>query len=241
MVQVKETKPKLPTRPVRFAFSKTGVLQYISHLDLQRTMAHAIIRAGIPVWYTEGYNPKPRLQFSTPLSIGTESRYELMDLRIVLPDENAPLPDLSAMRDALDATLPAELHVFDAYEPNSKFADVAFSAYTVRIREEELDDTKVENCRRVLTSSPLIVLKRTKSGEKDTDISPMIREISFSREENELVLSMVLNASPASFLNPEYAITALLNAGVLCDVPKTEREYSIMRENLFDCHMQQFR
>ena len=240
MVQVQETKPKLPTRPVRFAFSKTGVLQYISHLDLQRTMAHAIIRAGIPVWYTEGYNPKPRLQFSTPLSIGTESRYELMDLRIVLPDENAPMPDLTAMKDALNVTLPDELNVFDAYEPSSKFADIEFSAYTVRIEEEEPDESKLEACRRVLTSSPLVVLKRTKSGEKDTDISPMIRTLSVAREGNEIVLSMILTASSASFLNPEYVVTALLNARVLKEIPRQEREYSIMRENLFDRDMKRF-
>lgn len=240
MVQVKEAKIKLPTRPVRFAFAKTGVLQYISHLDLQRTMAHAIIRAKIPVWYTEGYNPKPRLQFSTPLSIGTESQYELMDLRIVLPSEDSPMPDLSAMRDALNATLPDELTVFDCYEPSTKFADIEFSSYTVRMEEEELDEAKLEECRRVLASSPLVVLKRTKSGEKDTDISPMIRELSLKGEGTAIKLSMVLTASSASFLNPEYVVTALLSAGVLKDIPKSEREYSIMRECLFDCHMNKF-
>ena len=240
MVQVNETKLRLPTRPVRFAFSKTGVLQYISHLDLQRTMAHAIIRANIPVWYTEGYNPKPRMQFSAPLSIGTESLYELMDIRIVLPSEDAPMPDLGAMRDALNASLPEELNVFDAYEPSSKFSDIEFSAYTVRITEENVDEAKLEACRHALAATPLVVLKRTKSGEKDTDISPMIRELTVSGEGNEILLSMILTASSASFLNPEYVVSALLNAGVLASVPKTDREYSIMRENLFDREMKRF-
>ena len=240
MVQVKEHGLKLPTRALRLAFSKTGVLQYISHLDLQRTMTHAIIRAGIPVWYTEGYNPKPRLQFSTPLSIGTESRYELMDFRIVLPSEDAPLPDFTAMKDSLNATLPDDLRILDVYEPSAKFSDIEFSSYTVRIEEEEINDAKLEECRRVLSSSPLVVLKRTKSGEKDTDISPMIRAFCVQGEEKEIVLSMTLTASSASFLNPEYVITALLNAGVLKDVPRAEREYSIMRENLFDREMKRF-
>ena len=82
MVQVKEAKIKLPTRPVRFAFAKTGVLQYISHLDLQRTMAHAIIRAKIPVWYTEGFNKHPYITCAAPLSLGYEGLQETMDFRL---------------------------------------------------------------------------------------------------------------------------------------------------------------
>ena len=150
------------------------------------------------------------------------------------------MPNLLAMRDALNETLPDELNVFDAYEPSSKFSDIEFSSYTVRIEEENLSEEKLSACRRVLSSSPLVVLKRTKSGEKDTDISPMIRDLSLAGEGNTLSLSMVLTASSASFLNPEYVVSALLSAGVLEDVPKIEREYSIMRENLFDKDMKRF-
>ena len=150
------------------------------------------------------------------------------------------MPDLSEMKDALNATLPENLTVFDAYEPSSKFSDIEFSAYTVRIEEDDVTDEKLEACRRVLSSSPLVVLKRTKSGERDTDISPMIRELRVEGSANEIILSILLTASSASFLNPEYVVTALLGAGVLKDVPKSEREYSIMRENLFDRGMKRF-
>ena len=52
---------------VRLKFRKVGSLQYISHLDLQRTFNRVISRACIPVWYTKGFNPHIKLVFSTPL------------------------------------------------------------------------------------------------------------------------------------------------------------------------------
>ena len=51
---------------IRLKFKKTGRLQYISHLDLVRTMHKVIIRAGLPLWYTEGFNPKPKMIFAAP-------------------------------------------------------------------------------------------------------------------------------------------------------------------------------
>lgn len=50
-------------REVRLRFSKTGRLKYISHLDINRVMSRALKRAGIPLWYTEGFNPHPYMSF----------------------------------------------------------------------------------------------------------------------------------------------------------------------------------
>ena len=77
MVQVNNTPITL-----RVKFHKIGNLQYISHLDLVRTMMKVIVRAKLPLWYTEGFNPKPKLAFAAPLSIGTESVSEFMDIRL---------------------------------------------------------------------------------------------------------------------------------------------------------------
>ena len=80
------TKHQLPLleqpRTVRIRFVKKGNLQYVSHLDLQRTLHRVLIRAGIPMWYTKGFNPHPKISFGYPLSIGTESMCEFLDMRI---------------------------------------------------------------------------------------------------------------------------------------------------------------
>ena len=61
--QVKALPSLDPPKTVRLTFRKAGRLQYISHLDLQRSMARIIARAGLPVWYTKGFNPHPKLVF----------------------------------------------------------------------------------------------------------------------------------------------------------------------------------
>ena len=51
---------------LRVKFKKVGALQYVSHLDLVRTMHKIIVRAKLPLWYTEGFNPKPKMVFAAP-------------------------------------------------------------------------------------------------------------------------------------------------------------------------------
>ena len=66
-------------RNVRIRFSKTGRARYISHLDLSRVMQRSLRRAGIPLWYTEGFNRHPYVTFAAPLSLGFEGLQETMD------------------------------------------------------------------------------------------------------------------------------------------------------------------
>lgn len=80
-------------REVRLRFSKTGRLKYISHLDINRAMSRALKRAGIPLWYTEGFNPHPYMSFSLPLSLGVESLCESVDLRITGEITNKEIKD----------------------------------------------------------------------------------------------------------------------------------------------------
>ena len=69
-------------REVRLKFSKTGQAKYISHLDTNRVFSRAFSRAKINLWYTEGFNPRPYMSFSLPLSLGVESLCENVDIRI---------------------------------------------------------------------------------------------------------------------------------------------------------------
>ena len=76
-------------REVRLRFSKTGQAKYISHLDTNRVFSRAFARAKINLWYTQGFNPRPYMSFSLPLSLGVESYCENVDIRIIddLTDE----------------------------------------------------------------------------------------------------------------------------------------------------------
>ena len=66
---------------VRLFYKKGDRMRFISHLDMTRFMSRLIRRAGLPVWYTEGFNPHAYFNFALPLSLGFESEYEVMDFR----------------------------------------------------------------------------------------------------------------------------------------------------------------
>ena len=67
---------------VRIKFSKVGDLMYISHLDLARTMQRIILRSELDIWYSEGFNPQPKMVFAQPLPTGVESVCELLDIKL---------------------------------------------------------------------------------------------------------------------------------------------------------------
>lgn len=65
---------------LRIRFSRGEELKFISHLDLMRLWERALRRGGIPVAYSEGFSPHPRISIAAPLPIGVTSEAELMDI-----------------------------------------------------------------------------------------------------------------------------------------------------------------
>ena len=148
MVQVNPTKLF-----VRFKFKKHGSLQYISHLDLVRTMHKVIVRSKLPLWYTEGFNPKPKMIFAAPLSIGTESECEFMDIRM-----NEYIDPSEAMV-RINSNMTDEMQIFEAYYPESKFTDLKWMSYRIKIKTLGLNAELVEKCNSILNAHTIEVQK----------------------------------------------------------------------------------
>ena len=66
----------------RLLFEKTGNAIWISHLDLMRLFQRSFKRAGLPLKHTQGFNPRPSVSIALPLSVGVESKCELLDFEI---------------------------------------------------------------------------------------------------------------------------------------------------------------
>ena len=115
-------------KPIRIKFRKVGMLKYISHLDLQRTFARVLTRSGIPVWYTQGFNPHIKMVFSLPLSVGSEGECEYLDIKIT------EQMTFGEMKYRLDTALTDELSVIDIYEPRDDFHDIAYAGYDIVLR-----------------------------------------------------------------------------------------------------------
>lgn len=229
MVQVNPTKLF-----VRFRFKKQGSLQYISHLDLVRTMHKVIVRAKLPLWYTEGFNPKPKMIFAAPLSIGTESVCEFMDLRM-----NEYIDPAEAMA-RINDNMTDEMQIVEAYYPESKFTDLKWMSYRITIRTLGQIDELVDSCNALL-SAPVIEVQK-KNSEKTVDIRPLIKSASAVKDGDAIVINALLSADPSAFLNPEYVIKALRDGvGILSSDDLTAESYEIMRLNAYFADMSEFR
>ena len=99
---------------VRFVYQVKGVLKFLSHLDLLKLFNRALLRADLPVAYSEGFNPHPKISFGPPRGVGQEGWQELGDLQL----REAVPPEEVCRR--LNQALPAAVRVLQArllFEP----------------------------------------------------------------------------------------------------------------------------
>lgn len=212
---------------VRLKFRKVGNLQYISHLDLQRVMGRVLLRSGVPVWFTQGFNPHPKLVFAMPLSVGTQSECEYIDIKI---DRKIALVDLVAR---LNAEVTDEMRFLSAYYPKSKFSEIAAVKYVVEISDKEVKKETAAEIIKLLTESPLNMIKRSKSGEREVDITEYIKDVSCAVSEGKSVKLTVIISGGEGTLNPEMIVTAIRDRlGILKNYPN-DGLYTITRTELY--------
>lgn len=171
-------------------------MKFISHLDMMRFMSRLIRRADLPVWYTEGFNPHLYMTFALPLSLGFESDYEVVDIRLL--DDGYPLDTLC---EKLNSVCPPYIHFFDAKEPALKTGDVALAKFVIAFD----DGGKIfEKLNAFLNKDSIRVLKKTKKGgEKEIEIADKIKDFSLEKCEENTVLKITLPAGSVENLNPE--------------------------------------
>ena len=208
MVQESVTEKKNPSQApqirLRLRFRKTGRLRYISHLDLVRTMTKAVLRAKLPVWYTMGFNPVPKMVFATPMSVGMESLDELVEIRMT------EKVDPRWAIEALNAAVPRELRFYEAYEPENKLTDVAYAEYEVLLSTELPLPETAESIRALLADPTLKCTNLTHGKQKERTVGTQTGDAEVSLTDDDRIrMLLTLGVSQGEFLNPEYVVAAL--------------------------------
>lgn len=186
-------------REIRLKFSKTGQAKYISHLDTNRVFSRAFARAKINLWYTQGFNPRPYMSFSLPLSLGVESLCENVDIRI--------LDDLTddEVKKRVNDALPLGIRIVDVYDDFMDCHDIAYSDYVYKFEFKD-NETALQKIKSVLDSDEILAQKKAKQGKrrilKETDIKQFIVKYNISIRNNNIVLNIRLFAGPDKNLNP---------------------------------------
>jgi len=158
---------------LRITFIKTGALRYTGHLDLHKILERTVRRAGLPLAYTRGFHPGPRIQLAAALPLGFSSRAELVDLWL---DETEgpvarPAPEL------LQAAAPPGLTVLEVVEVDSRAPAlqnlVASAEYEVTL----LDPLEADELGRKLSAVMAAAsLPRERRG-KPYDLRPLIESL----------------------------------------------------------------
>lgn len=195
-------------RDVRLWIKKAGRAKYISHLDMNRCFTRAVRRARINLWYTEGFNPHPYLNFLTPLSLGQESDGEPLDIRILDGMEN------SEIMERMNSVLPEGISVADVTDCRDKTSDIAFSEYDIVLdfEDEKKASDFADGAAKILESGNLFAEKIGKKGRqkvtKQIDICAHINSFSVSAKGEEVLINAILSTGNDN-LNPTLLVSAL--------------------------------
>lgn len=187
---------------VRFCYEKKDTAAYISHLDLIRTFQRSFLRAGLPVKYSQGFNPHIEMSIVVPLSTGYDSVCELCDLELT----EDSLPEDFALR--LNAQLPAGMRVLSVRQAQRPVGEIAYCAYEITLPEG--DCAKMT----ALFQQPVLLEKRSKRGSRQVNLTDYIRQLSFAPENGRTLCRCVLAAGNDP-LNPLYITAALKQAGLI--------------------------
>ena len=190
---------------LRLRFEKTGRAVYISHLDLMHTMQRAFNRAGLPLKYSEGFNPHPQIAIALPLSVGTASLCEIMDFK--LKEEESPA--LESLPARLTAAMPEGIVVTEAYEFTRKVAELKWLAIRGVFEYDARDPGSMASALTAFYArEQLVITKKTKRGMGETDIRPGIRDIRVQAGEKAVNITTILSAQEPT-INPELLAEAL--------------------------------
>lgn len=187
-------------RCVRIWFDKLGDVKYISHLDLMRCFTRAMRRAKIPLWYTEGFNPHPYMQFALPLSLGMQSVCECVDIRI-----EGDMSDKEIL-EKLKATMPVGIDIKNISEPVYDPKKIVYGDFSLTFGGAT-DPKKLEKLiNDSLSAESFIVEKLGKKGRqkvmKQIDLKEHIKHSEVALKEDLVECRLILPAGSTVNINP---------------------------------------
>jgi len=198
-----------PAQRIRLTYSKRGPLCLISHLDLVKMLLSIIKRSGIPVVFTQGFNPQPKVQYGLPLTLGFESEGEMMDIFLT---RQCPVMDVLRF---FQKQSPPGLAFKDAGEIPLKAPALSIAAYAAEYqitlnRETTHDDLEkyIQNFHSSKTL-PVSIEKEKKTLQKDLK-KTIMRLSQENRAEGEYLILMTVALDEKNYLDPRIALACLL-------------------------------
>ena len=188
----------------RVLFSKTGDAIWISHLDLMRVFQRSFRRAGLMLKHSQGFSPRAIVSIALPLSVGVDSRCEILDFELVgeaVSDEEIKI--------RLNQALPLGVRVEEVYDSSRKLKELTHLQVRLALEYDKgLPEGAQAAVAALFQRESLMVEKKSKKGVASVDILPMVQKLEVSSQPDGLVLNAVICAqNPA--LNPSLLAEAI--------------------------------
>ena len=218
----------------RLLFEKTGRAVWISHLDLMRLFQRAFKRAGLPLTHTQGYNPRPSVSIALPLSVGVESKCELLEYELVGEEK----PSHKEIVARLNEALTEGIRVIHSYDNCAKIKNIAYLDATVDLEYDmgipENAEAAIED---LFSRKEILVEKKGKNGPTEQNIAPMIKKLEIAALDHQVLRLSVRVCCQNPSLNPMQ-----LAAAVSKYLPEFAPDFAkSARVNLYDINEHIFR
>ena len=202
---------------IRIKFRKYGTMKFIGHLDVMRYFQKAIRRADVEICYSGGFSPHQIMSFAAPLGVGITSNGEYVDIEVHSTGTTAEMLERlnAVMAEGFEI---AEYKLLPDTAANA-MSSVAAADYTLTFRpgyepEEESAEEWFKKLTAFFDQPQVMVLKKTKKGEKEMDLKPLIYDLGViaGNDAAQAQLFMKISTGSASNIKPELLLDAYYEA-----------------------------
>ncbi len=174
----------------RLFFNKYEDMKYISHLDLLRFMERILRKGGIPVKYSQGFHPRPKISLGNPISLGTEAFNEAMDIELREDMTNEELFNKLNNKCVIGFEFTKVIDIDGKTSIAEEYKDMKF--------EIQGHGSSLEKIKNLLAQDEIILTKEKKGKIESKDLKPRIKNYEIKDDKITMILE---NMSPNSLLN----------------------------------------
>lgn len=192
-------------------YTKEEKVKYISHLDFIRLAQRALRRADIPVAYSQGFNPHPKVSFASALAVGVTSEGEYMDIYL----DREMDADLLCSR--MNEKLPEGIRFVDCVEIDEKHPSLMIiierASYLISLSSQPFDQYDIiALIDEFLSQSEILITRTNRKGNRIVDIREMIHSIDIVDQSiGRIDLKVVISTGSKANLRPEQLVGALFD------------------------------
>nr|WP_291255589.1 TIGR03936 family radical SAM-associated protein [Fusobacterium sp.] len=173
----------------RVYFDKCGEMKFISHLDLLRFFERLFNKSEIPVKYSEGFHPRPKMSFGSPISLGTEAYNEIMDF-----ETDAEISNEEVVKRLNESgVLGFKVHKVEEVPRKSSIME----EFTNMLYEVEGSSSDMDKLEELFNRDEILEVREKKGKVVTRNLKERLK--SFSREGDKISME-IINTSPNSYL-----------------------------------------